>query len=410
MCRTLATAVSAVAVLLAAGGIASGGIIVGKADLATDTPAVPAGEGGGANQASLYTNGVMPTSGLLTKVTLRNDTDTNSEQFGVLVMRPTGTPNQYTIIHNQQFTGEDDDSATTGTRDYPTLLPVEGGDVLAHWWPLSAGNPGPIPFTNGGPVLLDWPVVASEVDPGDTLNFTAGGLTRDYFLNATLEPATILGKTDLMTGNPGAGGGDGGSSEHLFLHQTVVVPEDGMLTKQTLREDSDIVSETANLLVLRPTGNLNEYTVIHRVEFTDDLVPATTGTTDYPLAKLAVEAGDVLAHWWDTQPGGPIPFTNGIFGDTRTAWDTPVLSGELGVGDTYTFVQAGGPRDYWFNVTHVVPEPATALLWVQGLFALALCRRRKRPGRIGGPSREVPAHVGHLGDVPARLPNTVCRE
>ena len=380
MSRRMIVVFWVVVAVLAGGTLADAGIIVGKTDLATDTPGVTGGEGGGAHQVTLYRNAVMPASGMLTKVTLRNDSDTNSEQFGVLVLRPTGTPDQYTVIHNQQFTGEDDDNATTGTRDYPTLLPVEADDVLAHWWPLSAQNPGPIPFTNfsspaEGPGVFKWPVTPGEVEPGDTFNFnhTGGGLTRDYFLNATLESGGMtVGKLDLLTDPPSHSGGDGGSAEVLFLHQGYVIPSPGRLTALTLLNDSDTNNEQFDLLVVRPTGSPNEYTVIHRVPILDeDDDGATTGTRTYALDSLAVASGDILGMWWDAQNPGPIPFDNN---EGTTVWEWPVTS----VGDTFTFSQTGGPREYFMNVTLRVPEPATVWLFGLGAIALAACGWRKR--------------------------------
>jgi len=176
-----------------------------------------------------------------------------------------------------------------------------------------------------------------------------------------------LGKVDLLTGDPWAANGDGGSTNHLFLHTGIVVPLPGTLTMLTSREDGDMDSEEFNLMVLRPTGTENEYTIAARQQLFDDLPPADTGITTYALNNLAVQSGDVLAHFWDMQNPGAIPFTNVTNpleepGDTTTYWDgteesaghaasSGPQSGDLEVGDTFAFVENGGVRDYWFNVT-----------------------------------------------------------
>jgi len=197
----------------------------------------------------------------------------------------------------------------------------------------------------------------------------------------------ILGKADLLTGDPAAANGDGGSTNHLFLHTGIVVPLPGTLTMLTSREDGDENSEEFNLLVMRPTGTENEFTIAARQQLFDDVPPATTGTTSYALNNLAVQAGDVLAHFWDMQNPGSIPFSNDPEGDTNTIWDgtesaaghaasSGPQSGDLEVGDTFAFVENGGVRDYWFNVTHV-PEPSMLVLAGMGTLVVLLRIRRQ---------------------------------
>jgi hypothetical protein len=77
------------------------------------------------------------------------------------------------------------------------------------------------------------------------------------------------------------------------------------LVKATVLNDDDFEPQSVDFLVLRPNGD-GSYEVIHRVTITDDTPDATdSGTTDSPLPDLAVQAGDVLAHWGDTTL--PIP-------------------------------------------------------------------------------------------------------
>lgn len=67
----------------------------------------------------------------------------------------------------------------------------------------------------------------------------------------------------------------------------------GVLTAATVLNDSDSSPASVDLLVLRPGGGANNDQVIDRVRITDDAPVANSGTTSYPLANLAVQAGDV---------------------------------------------------------------------------------------------------------------------
>ena len=174
----------------------------------------------------------------------------------------------------------------------------------------------------------------------------------------------VIGKQDLLAETPGVLSGDGGSAEVLFLHRDLVIPGDGTLTTMTVLNDDeplpggdgDIgneIFEEFNLLVLRPTGNEEEFTVIHRAQFFDDEVPSVEGTTDYAVNDIPVQFGDVLGFFWDWQNPGAIPFTNHTEGDSNTDYQYPVSSFDVEEGNTFTFVStAGGSRrDYFFNVT-----------------------------------------------------------
>ena len=210
----------------------------------------------------------------------------------------------------------------------------------------------------------------------------------------------IIGKTDLLSLTPFYQTGDGNSPDSLWLHKGLVMPGDGILTKVTVRNDDDHppppgngqgdpaneVSEEFTLLVLRPTGTTDEFTVIHRVQLFDDNPTTITGEQDYALNNLSVQTGDTLAHWWDQQNGGAIPFSNDLpnnpVGDSLTYFDNAVITGALDEGDTYAFseenVQIGvSVRDMYLNATFVVPEPSTCLLASLGLLGLLFGPRRR---------------------------------
>ena len=213
----------------------------------------------------------------------------------------------------------------------------------------------------------------------------------------------IIGKTNLLTPDPFYLRGDGGSEDSLWLHTNLVMPGNGYLTTLTVRNDddpdispqgllNDEVSEVFNLLVLRPTGNTDEYTVIHREQFSDDNPASITGVTNYTLNNLPVQAGDTLAHWWPNsseggQNPGAIPFSNDLvtpLGDSHTYFDYEVFSANVEEGDTYAFENDNGlfggiaVRDMWLNVTFVVPEPGTGVLMALGMISCLAVRSRKR--------------------------------
>ena len=203
-----------------------------------------------------------------------------------------------------------------------------------------------------------------------------------YVVPSTL----ILGKTDLLTDTPGAPQGDTGSGAAMYVDgfwqpNTYTVPAipdgfSGVLTEMTIRNDSDFDQETAELLVLRPTGGTNEFEVIHRVTVGPDDVPASdSGTTTYPLAGLLVQEGDVLSHYHPSGAGTePIPFSMGYPGDVQVNVSYPV-----GVGDILTFAPYSQPREYFYNVRlQFVPEPTSLVLAALGLLGLVCCGWRRR--------------------------------
>ena len=220
-----------------------------------------------------------------------------------------------------------------------------------------------------------------------TISFVAVvGLVFALAVASTASAATIIVGNDLSA--PVPGGGDGGSDGALMVMgyypatptSDFVIPSNGILTAMTILEDTDTTAEPADLLVLRQTA-VNTYLVIQRATVTDDAVPATTGTTTYPLANLAVQAGDIIGHTtMGGGVGGPIPtITDNINGpgELELVYDTTV------VGGTINFTPFGGgkvaARDYFYNVT-LIPEPSTFVLAALGLLSLGFVtwRRRRR--------------------------------
>ena len=201
----------------------------------------------------------------------------------------------------------------------------------------------------------------------------------------TAHAATIIVGNDL-TGTPTDGNDgpgytvvDGHHASTLPTTSNFVIPSAGVLTAMTILNDTDTDAESVDLLVLRETA-VNTYTVIQRVPVTDDTPSATTGTTVYPLASLAVLAGDILAHAGDT--AGPIPLSVVSTGPG----DVELFFHTTGVGGTLNFTPFPQSRDYFYNVTLVTedittaPEPNTFMLAALGLLGLVVGRRRRNRG------------------------------
>jgi len=103
--------------------------------------------------------------------------------------------------------------------------------------------------------------------------------------------------------------GDKDAPNHVFIHR-YPMPDDGLITGVIYLNDTDEVSETITLLILRPSSD--GWEVIHCVALLgDDLPPATTGLAMLELKpSLAVKQGDIFAHWQpETRPTGPIPLS-----------------------------------------------------------------------------------------------------
>ncbi len=180
---------------------ASAAIIVGATDLTGSTPGAPAGDtytGGELllldafnTPATSFGDFTIPSNGILTNLTIRNDSDGDAETVGFLVLRSTGGTG-YDIIHNVTIGTDDDGGADDPalTTTYPLAnLSVLAGDELAHY--SSSANTS-IPYSiNVGTSRFQ---IDGSVPAGSSLTFTPSSTqARNYYYNVELvpEPASL---------------------------------------------------------------------------------------------------------------------------------------------------------------------------------------------------------------------------
>jgi hypothetical protein len=125
-------------------------------------------------------------------------------------------------------------------------------------------------------------------------------------------------------------------------------------------------------LILRPTGNANEYTalyntgVLHPFEY-------PVGVVSIPVGPISVQAGDLIASW-----GYGIPFDFG--GENPQAIHYPFLVGPP--SGTFTAGPLGQVRTYSFAADfNAVPEPSSFALTALAAFGLLFIARLRRADR-----------------------------
>lgn len=143
--------------------------------------------------------------------------------------------------------------------------------------------------------------------------------------------------------------GDAKAPNHIFVHK-YPIPGNGFITGITLLNDSDSLEEDFTLLILRPISG--GWEVIHRMDISeDDQSSAETGITSIPFGtSLAVEKGDIFAHW-QLRDSGSIPLNN------ESSSFEGLSFGKYGLGSTD--IEEGqvipngnfsGGRDYFINL------------------------------------------------------------
>lgn len=148
--------------------------------------------------------------------------------------------------------------------------------------------------------------------------------------------------------------GDEAAPNHIFVHK-YPIPEDGFITGITLLNDTDSLEEDFTLLILRPISG--GWEVIHRVDVSeDDQVSAETGITNIAFGTpLAVEKGDIFAHWQFSKTGA-IPFNDeGSAYEGLSFGKFGLESKDIEEGQIIPNENYSGGRDYFINL---IFEPA----------------------------------------------------
>jgi len=142
--------------------------------------------------------------------------------------------------------------------------------------------------------------------------------------------------------------GDLSASRHLFLH-TYPIPSDGFITGVAHLNDRDTVSESFNLLILRPGDK--GWKIVYRVDLSDDTPPAKTGITIISLPyPLSVQEDDIFAHW-QAGAGGAIPLnTDDSSLDGFSIGQYGFHSEDIEIGQQIANDGFSGHRDYFVNL------------------------------------------------------------
>jgi len=142
--------------------------------------------------------------------------------------------------------------------------------------------------------------------------------------------------------------GDTSARRHLFLHE-YVMPSNGFVTGVIYLNDSDKAVELFDLLLLHP--NDAGWEVMSRTNFSDDTPAAQTGTTQVNLpSPLAVQKGDIFAHWQDN-PNGAIPLSiDDQAVDGFSVGQAGFQPSDVEVGQQIGVDGFNGHRDYFINV------------------------------------------------------------
>jgi len=139
----------------------------------------------------------MPGHGLITGVTYLNDNEINrpetSEPIILLVLRP--VTGGWRVIYRVTLADDDRPPTTQGitTVKLDSPLPVEKGDVFAHWQP-GAQPTGAIPLnvdrsSTDGLSVGKFGFSSEDVEVGQIIANSGFSGRRDYFINVIFEPA-----------------------------------------------------------------------------------------------------------------------------------------------------------------------------------------------------------------------------
>ncbi len=170
---------------------------------------------------------------------------------------------------------------------------------------------------------------------------------RDHPTAESSMPTRQIG-FDFASQSPALPEGDAAASLHLFLHK-YHVPNNGFITGVTYLNDSDMISESFDLLILRPDNK--GWKVLYRINLSDDSPSAKTGITVLTLpSPLSVQKNDMFAHW-QYEADGAIPLNaDNASSDGFSIGQYGFRSADVEIGQRINKDGFSGQRDYFINI------------------------------------------------------------
>ena len=131
----------------------------------------------------------MPADGNISGLILQNDKDMHAEDISLLILRP--IQGGWKVSHRMHIHENDAFSITaeTSTIMFEKALPVEKGDVFAHW---QLADTGAIPFNSEGTSIEGlsagkFGLSSKDVEEGQIISNDGLSGSRDYFINLIFE-------------------------------------------------------------------------------------------------------------------------------------------------------------------------------------------------------------------------------
>jgi hypothetical protein len=162
-------------------------------DFTNQTPADSSGDDTASSHLFVHQY-PLPEAGFITAVTYLNDRELGNQELPetiiLLILRPVAQGLE--ILHRLPL-ADDDQPAIAGikTLKLESPLPVEEGDIFAHW---QAGETGPIPLNYEDSILYglsagQFGFSSGELEVGQIIRDGGFSGQRDYFINLIFEPA-----------------------------------------------------------------------------------------------------------------------------------------------------------------------------------------------------------------------------
>ena len=192
------------------------------------------------------------------------------------------------------------------------------------------------------------PMAAAAAAPGEAPRY----FSHPNYANSPLPELTTAPGAVVVVGNDVIQRSFATDTATNVLVMSPEVLTDGLLTGfQTYNQAP---GSTFHAYVLRPTANTDEYTVVF--DSGALTTPTTTGVATFPVANLAVQAGDRIAHY-----GQGIPYTGGSGADSifYPTSAVPAQDSTITLGSTPYPSFTSQARTYSFAATIIGPDQVT---------------------------------------------------